>query len=83
VLVSCLHCDGGRREFKSGGNSITLLLTADTIRRCNGSIADLRGRLSVHAAMRNLYFRGESGASTPRTHRQNGANAGAEVRAGS
>jgi len=65
------------------GNSITLLLTADTIRRCNGSIADLRGRLSIHAAMRNLYFRGESGASTPRSHRQNQANAGAEVRAGS
>lgn len=62
-------------------NAITLLLTADTIRRCNGSIADLRGRLSVHAAMRNLYFRAESGASAPRTYRENPANAGAEVRA--
>src|SRR5688572_19483070 len=31
-------------------SGLTLLLTADTIRRCNGSIADLRGRLNIHAA---------------------------------
>jgi hypothetical protein len=39
---------------------LVLLLTADTIRRCNGSIADLRGRLSIHAAMRELAFASES-----------------------
>jgi hypothetical protein len=39
---------------------LVLLLTADTIRRCNGSIADLRGRLSIHAAMRDLAFVNES-----------------------
>lgn len=38
------------------GDRIVMLLTSDTIRRCNGSIADLRGRLSVHAAMRELAF---------------------------
>lgn len=37
-----------------------LLLTPDTIRRCNGSIADLRGRLSIHAAMRNLTLQAET-----------------------
>jgi hypothetical protein len=39
---------------------LVLLLTADTIRRCNGSIADLRGRLNIHAAMRDLVFASES-----------------------
>ncbi|HWW62055.1 MAG TPA: hypothetical protein VN181_11860 [Thermoanaerobaculia bacterium] len=38
------------------GDDIVVLLTSDTIKRCNGSIADLRGRLSVHAAMRELAF---------------------------
>ena len=44
---------------QSGGRMV-LLLTADTIRRCNGSIADLRGRLGIHAAMRDLFFPGDS-----------------------
>jgi hypothetical protein len=44
---------------------LTLLLTGDTIRRCNGSIADLRGRLSVHAAMRNLAFPTETDVVLP------------------
>ncbi len=38
------------------GDDIVVLLTSDTIQRCNGSIADLRGRLGVHAAMRELAF---------------------------
>lgn len=38
------------------GDDIVVLLTSDTIQRCNGSIADLRGRLAVHAAMRELAF---------------------------
>ena len=45
------------------GDRIVMLLTADTIRRCNGSIADLRGRLSVHAAMRELAFPDERPAA--------------------
>ena len=44
------------------GDRIVILLTADTIRRCNGSIADLRGRLSIHAAMRDLAFPAEERA---------------------
>ena len=44
---------------------LTLLLTAETIRRCNGSIADLRGRLNIHAAMRNLAFPQESEVTLP------------------
>lgn len=50
---------------ESGGR-IVMLLSADTIRRCNGSIADLRGRLSIHAAMRDLFFPGESTARPAR-----------------
>lgn len=39
---------------------LVMLLTEHTIRRCNGSIADLRGRLNIHAAMRNLAFPNET-----------------------
>ncbi len=46
-----LPCVLARSESK-----LVVLLTADTIRRCNGSLADLRGRLSIHATMRNLTF---------------------------
>jgi hypothetical protein len=42
-----------------------LLLTADTIQRCNGSLADLRGRLSIHAAMRSLFLPTETDTSLP------------------
>ena len=41
------------------GDDVVLLLTSDTIQRCNGSIADLRGRLGVHATMRELAFPNE------------------------
>ena len=44
---------------------LTLLLTAETIRRCNGSIADLRGRLKIHAAMRNLALPQDSEVTLP------------------
>ena len=46
-------------------DNLALLLTADTIRRCNGSIADLRGRLNIHAAMRNLAFPEETDVVSP------------------
>jgi hypothetical protein len=45
-------------------HNLALLLTADTIRRCNGSLADLRGRLNIHAAMRNLAFPSDDVVST-------------------
>ncbi len=45
-------------------NSMVLILTADTIRRCNGSLADLRGRLGIHAAMRNLAFPTDAATSS-------------------
>jgi hypothetical protein len=45
-------------------DNLVLLLTADTIQRCNGSLADLRGRLNIHAAMRNLAFPSEDVVST-------------------
>jgi len=35
---------------------LVLLLAPDVIERCSGSIPDLRGRLKIHAAMRNLDF---------------------------
>lgn len=31
-----------------------LPLTPDTIERCSGSVADLRGRISIRAVMRDL-----------------------------
>ncbi len=31
-----------------------LLLAPDVLSRCRGSVADLKGRISAHAAMRNL-----------------------------
>src|SRR5688572_26250869 len=50
-------------------DNLSLLLTADTIRRCNGSLADLRGRLNIHAAMRNLAFPSDDVVSTlPTVH---------------
>ena len=73
VPVDYVHKDELTAEMKAavGGehlpcvlartrNSLVLLLTADTIRRCNGSLADLRGRLNIHAAMRNLAFPNET-----------------------
>lgn len=35
---------------------LTVVLTAEVIARCKGSVADLRGRLNTHAAMRGLSF---------------------------
>jgi hypothetical protein len=57
------------------GDRIVMLLTADTIRRCNGSLADLRGRLSIHAAMRDLAFPEDRERVAPRS------SAGVELRA--
>ena len=36
-----------------GGEEV-VLLTPDVIQRCKGSVADLRGRIKMHAAMRDL-----------------------------
>jgi hypothetical protein len=47
------------------GERVVLLLTNETIRRCNGSLADLRGRLSIHAAMRNLVLPVETDRAIP------------------
>ncbi len=33
---------------------LVMLLRSDVIQRCNGSIADFRGRLKMHAVMRGL-----------------------------
>ena len=38
---------------QSGGD-LVLLLEPDVIQRCKGSVADLRGRIRMHAAMRGL-----------------------------
>lgn len=35
---------------------LAILLPADVVARCKGSVADLRGRLKTHAAMRGLTF---------------------------
>lgn len=36
------------------GGEIVVLLTAETIARCKGSVPDFRGRLKTHAAMKGL-----------------------------
>lgn len=36
------------------GGALVMLLRPDVIKRCNGSIADFRGRLKMHAVMRGL-----------------------------
>lgn len=36
------------------GGQFVMLLRPDVIGRCNGSVADLKGRLKIHAAMRGL-----------------------------
>lgn len=36
-----------------GGENV-VLLAPDAIERCSGSVADLRGRIKIHAAMREL-----------------------------
>jgi hypothetical protein len=73
VAVDYVHRDELTREMKAiiegeglpcvlaqTQKGLHLLLTPDTIRRCNGSIADFRGRLSIHAAMRNLTLPSET-----------------------
>lgn len=36
------------------GEEHVVLLGPDVIQRCKGSVADLRGRIKTHAAMRDL-----------------------------
>ena len=36
------------------GDEDIVLLGPDVIQRCKGSVADLRGRIKTHAAMRDL-----------------------------
>lgn len=44
------------------GTERVVLLTPDVLDRCKGSVSDFKGRLSYHAALRNLTLGSPSGA---------------------